>query len=272
MVNFKKLLTTALLSCSLTYNAIGQQPKLKPYVFFEIGYTHQFEGNVGNLYDIPLFIRNVPMHPDDHYNPHNMDPIPDSKLSFGNRHATTKLSPGIGFRDDCIDMKVSGNFIIKDVAKDWADGARKERNYANYPGTETRGYGAALTYYWLRTQPERFGYGLTARLSRLIEVNKKELYEHGLFFEYDMDLSKYGIYIENGWDRYDWYQAKDDYKMLDITQQLIRLGYYLDYDSWNFEGFLGYAIPRATPENSAKWETKNHFLIGGTIKFRRSSL
>jgi len=88
------------------------------------------------------------------------------------------------------------------------------RNYTNAPGTETRGYGAALTFATTGIQ------GLLPKISDDNSINflfnwtpkifvDYYLNEKDLFNKFRLSLSYHKFTAINGWDRYDHYEFND---------------------------------------------------------------
>lgn len=177
--------------------------------------------NICTVTDIPEYIRNVPIHPDDTYvSPSNAGPIRDSTLECSNHHlyssalgglekkfGSYSLFFGLGIRLTLFD-EVS---IVK-------------RNYTNAVGTETRGYGAALTYYALREGKNYYFINAHPELSLQINVDlgsENSIFKR-FFLEYNM--LKIPLYIETGWDRYDKLEKKTSHRIADMDKSLIKIG------------------------------------------------
>jgi hypothetical protein len=83
------------------------------------------------------------------------------------------------------------------------------RNYTNHPGTNTRGYGAALTY--IRAQTA-FGPGLNSFIfpHLFLELSKKNAFSIGArIWEED-------LVIETGWDRYNRFESHQTHTLANM--------------------------------------------------------
>ncbi len=214
-------------------------PKYKKgfYLFISGGWNFALDFNMCSLETIPEYIRNVPRHPDDGGGFTNIAPIEDSKLSYSPFSLNLiNGSAGIGCKFELFDLMLGGNV-------DWClftSGPIKKRNYTNASGTETRGYGAALTYYRLNKGSAHkwnaFTPGLFLRLSRKISTES----DFSLFVEYSLDF--YNLHLETGWDRYNNLEIREIYKLADINKRTIKIGFFVDIDS-DLEFFIGYVMP-----------------------------
>jgi hypothetical protein len=178
---------------------------------------------ISKFLSVPEYMRTVPAHTDDGGG--TLFPMKDGAGSF-----TPLLNAegriGGGIRKDNFNLNFGGS-----VGIDFAFGNMVEENYTNHPGTSERGYGAALTYY----QVEEGGITLSAFV--------KALFADRLYAEYCLGLSERGIFVANGWDRYDNYQRNNiyggDFNTLDYT---LRFGVKLiksDNDPRAFGAFVG---------------------------------
>ena len=179
-MSIKKALKNFGMSCILApmiiYNinaqSVSQEKKtafITPYCNIDLA---NFSGNFPGLSisNVPLNIRNVPMHPNDNYNPNNIAPIPDTKLFSHHGYYNTGLSAGLNFGDH-IQIGALMNYIIKrtpqadDGNTDWDDKRFvARRNYATSNPNAQRTAGTAFTYYGNLTEASKdmseFEYGL----------------------------------------------------------------------------------------------------------------
>jgi len=169
-------------------------------------------------------VRTVPIHPDDAYaNPKNNGPIEDvlTGLSFQNvklrvgaeaTHNNFKANFGLGAGIAFVTYNSEYGFA--------------ERNYTNHPGTDERGYGAALTRYSLQGDGTagmllnpfiRLGYQIKTKPSNYVDVN--------LFAEYSPEFISFNTAVKTGWDRYDKFEEFETRTVnTSFTNHFIKVG------------------------------------------------
>jgi hypothetical protein len=169
-------------------------------------YSLAFESNKFNVSNVPLSIRNVPIHKDDRNIPTSDGPINDT-LMHGNEWKLLMLgfSTQVRFKAGNFKAEIGGkasyNYNLAST------GEIAERNYTNYPGTAERGEGAALTYYTV--YPAGFEYGPYAKIS------------WGWFAIEDyFDFS--AVRAKNGWDRYDALQTYSTYPLYNLNSNILK--------------------------------------------------
>jgi hypothetical protein len=159
---------------------------------------------------VPEYIRAVPEHIDD--GGKNLPPIQDKPISIGSGISAEGRLEGI-IKDKNLKFEFG---LLGGVEIMFGD--LVEYNYTNAPGTEARGYGAALTFYksyLLNLNVGVFGNGI-------FDLAPPSLFPK-IVLEYSSTLPfLQGIYIKNGWDRYDSYETKDRYfaYLLTLNQKI----------------------------------------------------
>jgi hypothetical protein len=160
---------------------------------------------------VPESIRTVPIHPDDTY----ARPSDNGAIASKDNRAEplfNLFSLEIGVKiarpgeDDDRPEKQKWAFkagLGADLAVNLMAHTNK-RNYTNAPGTDTRGYGAALTYYNVGAAP--LFWQLVVVPKAFIELDWKHL----LIRE---QLVAYQTAVNTGWDRYDELEANKSYTL-----------------------------------------------------------
>jgi|GEM_PF-4208840 hypothetical protein len=202
-----------------------------------------FDGNMGLSYEqpiikevanIPLYIRNVPVNPDDEQFAGSDAPIQQNYLNPSSRAGifTAKLGVRAGTRHLSFKEGVGLDFLFDtDLLHEQNNRPNTaERGYEDYAGTNTRGVGTALTYtyagerYWGGNwnnsfRPFAFGeFGVN--LSKVVSLN--------------LNCKAYDdiLYLSNGWDRYDALQTRAKYSAADylIVAPSLTLRYIFETD------------------------------------------
>ncbi|MEI6672299.1 MAG: hypothetical protein WCL02_02830 [bacterium] len=187
--------------------------KIKLFASFVIEPLLVGSCNVGStmqLKNIPVDIRNVPKHPSDDVPTANMGPIQVSSLSdahFWWKPCVLFLNAGFGNSRFDITCGAFGSFDV--TSQDLT-----ERNYTNYPGSSSRGLGAALTF--IRLDNSRWHYGYTGSL----EIKMKN--DLGLSCMYLRDWEH--VNIVTGWDRYDDTEKYTTYNVGTFSHQQFLIG------------------------------------------------
>lgn len=171
---------------------------------------------------VPESIRTVPIHPDDTYaSPADNGPIPSKDNRSEPLFNLLSLELGLKVRDL---IKVGDQAEDKEEDKDFTTAEKgislrlglgadfgivaglhlNERNYTNAPGTDTRGYGAALTYY---------NVGPTPVAAQLVIVPKVFGELSWKYIMVRQQLLAYEKGINTGWDRNDGLQRKSSYTL-----------------------------------------------------------
>ncbi len=163
---------------------------------------------IRNVSNIPLEVRNVPIHSGDIGYP---GPINDKTRR---NYARVALDPRIGYKIIDNEETAWNVGVGFEIGWNFSNGAA-ERNYHDPQGGDDRGAGAALTYYSIHSSfafpwnqyvfPHAFT-ELTQKISENVSV--------GLGFDVQYEQT----YIENGWDRYDNYSAWKRYGLADVVR------------------------------------------------------
>lgn len=174
---------------------------------------------LGAFSGIPEYIRDVPAHPDDDFaKEENVAPIKDDTFPIYLFDISgLKVRPKAGLNGKVLDLCIGAEFEV--MPPESTSAKIVERNYTNHPGTDERGYGAALTYYSIKQNLSSFSLGLFSRLScKIFEVPKDSEFMPGtlnLFADYSVSAFRETFDVENGWDRYDSFEVNEEYKLIE---------------------------------------------------------
>ena len=285
----KKFFGASLLISALTLNQffkeklIAQNKETKIDYLFSLGVNMNYEPNQAIISNVPEYIRNVPIHPDDNYvNRKNIAPIEDTNLKYPPLSFRFKGDLSLRYYEEDYVVQFGGNINAIIVSP---FGGIKSRNYTDKVGSEERGDKAALTYYGFVddiTGGLNIIYpGLCFKI--LIPYNNYYLKnermlndDHYLFLEYDVDFFK--LNLKNGWDRYNDLETKEIFRIADLIKHKIKLGVGININEGLRLGeghyltlFLGYVISNTKPTSIGKeidLTTRNHFLVGAGIDVR----
>jgi hypothetical protein len=147
---------------------------------------------------IPEEYRLVPIHPEDTYaSEYDNGPIHDTiKGPYAFDVAGVKTGVAIKLGKLEIEADISTNFSVPFNYE-----YLNERNYTNDPGTSTKGYGAALTYYIIKYSLLNFGtdlelsYPLNFRDDDAFMSNRRRIIV-------GVNQKKFNMNLEDGWDRW----------------------------------------------------------------------
>jgi len=201
---------------ALSFAAAGCAPNdmavdsVKPF----FGGGLQVSRPVVHVKNIPEYIRNVPVHPNDDYAKKNQGPIKDG-ISV-NPMVEIPLKAGISIETKSgASLDISGKlsvplgFIVN----------RNERNYTDDVGSDNRGEGAALTYYDAAYGP-LFIPGIEAEVYiPLRDTGKKDI---GAIV--GAGYRKYDLNINTGWDRFDACEHRRQYNVGSIEEKSLYAG------------------------------------------------
>lgn len=170
---------------------------------------------VSHVKNIPEYIRNVPMHPDDYYaDKKNQGPIKDGVRV--NPMVEIPFKAGISIETKSgVSLDISGKishpvglFVY-----------RNERNYTNDVGSDNRGEGAALTYYDAAYGPT-FIPGIN--LDVYVPLSKTESKNLGAVV--GAGYRKYDLDINTGRDRFDKCEHLRQYNVGSIEEKSLYAG------------------------------------------------
>ncbi|MCX6706580.1 MAG: hypothetical protein NT001_00345 [Candidatus Woesearchaeota archaeon] len=190
-------------------------------LFVEGGLEPRMSNPIREIKNIPEDIRFVRIHPDDDYaDPNDNGPIQDSYMRGPPLIEFRALK--IGLETELIDkvyLDLYGELDLNIMSR----GEINERNYTNHPGTDKRGYGAALTYNAPNFTPIPI---IEERVDLRFPLN--DTWRMGLGFGY----REYDLVIEKGWDRNDDYEVDERVKIADIeeTAYYLSMMYVPDFD------------------------------------------
>ncbi len=217
---FMKSLTKIILPLALGASILSTNLKAqKPRFVFKGGYNLTYENFPLKGTTVPLSIRDVPIHLDDDYaNPKDNAPIEDKSFNLDNSIFVVSLN---GSYSKSFANKVNFNLGLN-LNFGWNERIFKERNYTNYPGTNQRGYGAALTYYKLNPRYLfKFNSWIRPEISSELEVAISKASKIKLGYKlYNEKLV--GI---NGWDRYNGLEVNKRYTLTDMILERFELGF-----------------------------------------------
>jgi hypothetical protein len=212
-----KILFPLILGASLLSNPAKAQ-KISFLREINIGSNYNRENT--KIANFPLIIRDVPKHPNDDYaNDKDVAPIKDDTLKVSDRISfiNGKFGGTVSFLEEKINLSVGVDidlgikcttFLSYNESPDL-----QERNYTNHPGTNTRGEGAALTFY---------------DVNSAFIANWNTFIKPQIFSEIKINIRDgeplrlgYGLYSEkivgrNGWDRWNSLEVKEKFPLANL--------------------------------------------------------
>ncbi len=207
--------------------AIGQEPEpevkqslIEKYqnsdsrirLFVEGGIEPKMSNPIREITDIPEDIRLVRIHPSDDYaDPANNGPIKDTNMVGPTMIEFRALK--MGLETELFDKVYLDLYYELDL-NIMSRGEANSRNYTDDPGSDNRGYGAALTYNAPNITPIAI---LAQRVDLRFPINDSWRMSLGAGYR------EYDLVIEKGWDRYDSFEVDEYVKIADIKET----GYYL---------------------------------------------
>ena len=197
------------------------------YLYWSLGMGINTSPNA-LINNIPEDIRNVPVHPDDIWAEKRAGPIKDNEFSPKIDIFSANTEFGIGIKKGRFGFEGGPKLSMSFTEE--SESSIVERNYTNYPGTDERGYGAALTYYKILAKNNSiYTPGISSRA--LYSISKKRLGSWrrvtgiNLFAEYSFGWMFMPIYVETGWDRYDELEERKEHKLSARSlEHMIKLG------------------------------------------------
>ena len=229
----KKFGVTSLLIGALTINpllgatkkkedpSLASKKQTKKFSFFWDAALTYRSSILASIKGVPFKVRDIPKHPAEpswlyvDVAPIEKDSVKlydriEMGTKFGGRIYLIKdkilLRAGLG-----IDLSIATVLSENNKRKDM-----EERNYTNAPGTNKRGYGAALTFYQVIPTfgpPYLTNAYLRPSLFSEIEakIGKKTTLALGCTLHWQ------NFQIRNGWDRYDDLQTRERYDLAKLT-------------------------------------------------------
>lgn len=158
--------------------------------------------------NMPLAIRDVPIHSDDSWG----KPGPISKISYPIKTIASFDAPIITCRTKKMKLALRGQWFLFPHHSLYDNALR---NYTNAPGTETRGYGAALTFCGVETRGIIPTIGQAGFFDLFVNVSPEILASFPVSedFSINTSISYFKIQAVTGWDRYDNLEVKDTYNL-----------------------------------------------------------
>jgi hypothetical protein len=264
MKNLSKILSAAVLGAGLLFST----PKASAgdfYLFGDIDCSGNLNSETNynaDVQTVPEYVRDVPAHPDDLWkvDPANVAPIADTPFSFPIEITKPFLDfkLGIGFTEGIFNIELGPRFASF-IDTNYANSKVKERNYTNHPGTEERGYGAALTFYRFHFEKGDTSIGGFLRTSLKFDISdsNKVLFLEP-FLDYSFLYSTCSFSLTTGWDRYNRLEKKDSYQIAsDIIDHSLEVGLKGSMMNFALEVYGGMAIPQLVNRTSLADET--HF-------------
>ena len=174
---------------------------------------------------MPLDFRSVPIHHDDSYAlPSNWGPIKNEE--YARDHWVSLDYAYLWNLDDHWSLGL-GLVWILDFWDSFGDESR--RNYTNRPGTETRGYGAALTFAstgvrgLLEIGDGKDDFGSILNFSPQIVL--EYAFDKEKKSRLSLSVSYHRFVALNGWDRYDAFEVYDKKNLADIFPVTLSYSY-----------------------------------------------
>ncbi len=189
----------------------GVKPFVEPMLGFQTTLTRPEISNV------PANLRYVPIHPEDTYaKEENNGTIQDNSVKLRRLKEINLIKAGAEaiLGESRLDIYWKGSYKMK--GEDFTHEDVNIRNYTYNPGTETRGYGAALTY-WGADYSDDFMSSFNIDLRFNADEEKGFLIGAG--------FKKYGLDVQTGWDRYNHLEERNSTNVGDIQETSIYVGY-----------------------------------------------
>jgi hypothetical protein len=224
--------------------------------------------------------RTVPIHPADTYaNPKNNGPIKNILNSVEIQNLQLRFGLELQYKQFLADFGVGAGVCMVNYGKE--DFGFAERNYTNAPGTDERGYGAALTYYDLN-EDNSIGSVISPfiRLAYKIKSESKGYTDMNIFAEYSPQLIDFDTKLETGYDRWNRFQSLGEKNLkTSLTNHLIKLGVSFSPQSSDDyplgltpEIYLGMGFPKFTGEEEPGIKFSNTYCFGCTLRIDMSKL
>lgn len=233
----KRIIFVVVIFFQITVNVVFAQ-RFKP--FMSVGIESNLCYKTDNpivLENIPYEIRNVPKHHDDYVPNSNMGPIDIDVMKQSRLWLTPiTLLMSVGLAKDACELE-SGGFVSVNITAQ----KNTERNYTSAPGTNTRGYGAALTYIKLNDVSYTYGYFATFRAKvGHVKKDSKMFRDKNVYLFAGYNKSWETLSIKTGWDRYDKLERYKKFNVGYFTNNQIEIGNELrDYNNY-FKISFGY--------------------------------
>jgi hypothetical protein len=240
---------------ALTPAALHAQNKAQINLLVTGSLSVQLEPNRATMDSVPLLLRDVPIHPDDGYaRDENIAPISQGALTRDWLSAGFQLDAALEgtFGPAALALGVRGILDVTAGVNSFFDKpARRRRNYTNAPGTDKRGYGAALTYVCFcedRIQDLRPRAAIFSRFA-----------SGRAYAELSIEWQRY--HVINGWDRYDSFEVRERHELAAGTLSTLRIG--VQTSEWRAYAGYGWShMQRTTVGGAGGLRTPPHFVVG----------
>jgi hypothetical protein len=268
MKKLTRILSLAALGAGLLFTPIKKASADDGFYFYTNGEINASFGTyLAKTETTPDYIRSVPPHPDDVKNNGvtSAPIIEDGPLYLAPASIGIKLGVGLGLREKKFSFELGpyANFSANGSFENAKDGKYNIREQDYEPAL-----GHAYTYNSLgmSNPTSRLGIIPGASLRSSVDLLDNNLIK--FFTEYSADW--YKVFIETGWDRYNRLEQKDAYKIADIINHSIKIGFNFSNnlnsleDSFKnkvkikkyFELYGGITIPQIINKTSLVADTK----------------
>jgi hypothetical protein len=262
----KKLLKKAvpgLAGLIFALSGCNSDSKIKPFVEPMLGF--QTTINRLEISGVPADLRYVPIHPEDTYaKEENNGVIEDDSVKLRRLKELNLARAGVESKLGSSRLDVYWKGSYKMEGEEFTHEDVNIRNYTNNPGTDARGYGAALTY-WGADYSDDFMHSFNADLR--FSADKEGGFLVGVGFK------KYGLDINQGWDRWNDLEEWKSTKVGDISETSVYVGFE-NRGVGKEEGWFGHLLFGANfysidSDEGAKLEDKTAFFagLGGGFRF-----
>jgi len=260
----KKLLKKAvpgLAGLALSLGGCAGDMKMKPFIGPSIDFQSVTQDY--KIIKVPEKSRYVPIHPDDGYaRESNNGPIPNDTVELPKLEEIRFLKGGIqtDIGDVRFDIYGDLSYRLEDTTESEWDNIHR-RNYTNYPGTETRGVGAALTYY-----KAEYGDDIIPGIKAEVHLPVKD----DFYLMLGAGYRKYNIDVIKGWDRWNALQRWKTEKLGEVEEKSIYFGIeILSGEKKNINLHLrGGANFNDIDAGEAEFKNNPTYFIGGGAAFR----
>jgi hypothetical protein len=225
----------SLLATSLIFfppsNAIAnEETNIKP--FTELGLEFQISKPMKGVKNVPERMRYVPVDCKDPGYESSNGVINGDSASIGYLVDLRFLKAGLEKRlENKTFIRIYGDLSLN--INYFGNRADHERNYMGDPGSESRGYGTALTYWGIK-YGLLFIPGIKTDINIPIGNSKKD------FFVIGGGIRQYKFQVENGWDRYNYLEKHQEYDIGKITEKSCYIGYREREKDLGFSILAGY--------------------------------
>jgi hypothetical protein len=204
----------AILALASTLIPLTKAVDISPFFEATAGFTYE-KALVDKVGNIPLVVRNVPVHPDDQFAKGGQGPIQQDALEPSNRFELAKAKFGLEL--EFLEKKLSIRtglslelqFDTETFSENNARGDMAERDYLGRVGSNQRGTGTALTYNYVGV---RYWPNWNSFLRPNVFVEGEYKIVRWCSASIGFKINEQTLFLENGWDRRDELETQDTYK------------------------------------------------------------